>query len=614
MANKYQKNWTATWGILIVLILSSSCERTCQHTTQSIQTQLSETIQSENAFQIVDYLSDRWRLRGGGNRGYDESLDYVRDFLKNSGFEAAGHLEVLEGPLTLRPLAWEVNEASISIVSPEQRQLHTYEDTPTFLGRYSGSTQEDGVTAELVDVGAGDRPEDYRNKNVRGKIVLGRSRASDLIQQAVMSRGALGVVSDRLANQAYYDKFPDMVLHEPVPFGDPEEMKTSGLWLIKISPETGATLRDLLAQGAVRLNIKTKTRFFDSIQRTLIAEIPGKKAPQQRIVLVAHLDNIKPGANNNASGIGTHAELARTLSSLIQQGSITRPSRTITFLFCAEREGSRQWLNSIGDEVKEILVMINADMTGENTDLTGGIYRLEKSPEPTMHVERAAKYVPVEDRLSGYIFRPIDIDPYPGHFLNDFAWNLIETYAKEMNWPVQRNPFEGGSDHDVFLPLRIPSILSWHWVDYFISTNLDTPDKVSWEEMKKVGVVHGMAALTLAAGTESDALELVRVIENSALLRLKNEAAIAQTVLEDHQDQEGGESFEILYGRQMDIIARWVVWYDEALSSIENFPVDAPGRQLRGVIASARNNLAARKDIVIKEMSSQWRRKDEPIE
>ncbi|NOR54519.1 MAG: hypothetical protein GQ536_10620, partial [Candidatus Aminicenantes bacterium] len=167
---------------------------------------------------------------------------------------------------------------------------------------------------------------------------------------------------------------------------------------------------------------------------------------------------------------------------------------------------------------------------------------------------------------------------------------------------------------DVFLPLRIPSILSWHWVDYFISTNLDTPDKVSWEEMKKVGVVHGMAALTLAAGTESDALELVRVIENSALLRLKNEAAIAQTVLEDHQDQEGGESFEILYGRQMDIIARWVVWYDEALSSIENFPVDAPGRQLRGAIASARNNLAARKDIVIKEISSQWRRKDEPIE
>ena len=604
VVTRNQRHWMAAWGISILLSLSSGCERAQQRTTQSVQEQLSETFQPENAFQIVEYLSDRWRLRGGGNRGYNESLDYVRDFLKNSGFETAGRLHVLEGPLTLQPLAWEVTEASISVVSPEHRQLHTYEDTPTLLAKYSGSTREEGVTAELVDVGAGDQPGDYRNKNVRGKIVLGRSPASDLIEQAVIARGALGVISDRLSEQAYYDRFPDMVQYETVPFGEPEEMKTSGLWLIKISPETGTWLRGLLTRGAVRLNVKTRTRFFDSTNRTLIAEIPGENAPQERIVLVAHLDNNKPGANNNASGIATHAELARTLSHLIQQGNIAWPSRTITFLFGAEREGARQWLDSIGDEAGGIIVMVNADMTGENTELTGGTYRLEKSPEPTMHVERPAEYLAAEDRPSGYRISPIDIDPYPGHFLNDFAWNLIETYAEEMNWPVKRNPFEGWSDHDVFLPLRIPSILSWHWVDYFISTNLDTPDKVSREEMKRVGVAHGMTALTLAAGTGSDALELVRVVEQKALLRLENEAAIAQTVLEDHHDQEGGESFEAVYERQMDIIARWAVWYDEALSSIQEFPVNNPSRQLRSAIESARENLAARKDTVMRKISS----------
>ena len=42
-------------------------------------------------------------------------------------------------------------------------------------------------------------------------------------------------------------------------------------------PETGTYLRDLLTRGAVHLNIKTRTRFFNSTNRTLVTEIPDKR-------------------------------------------------------------------------------------------------------------------------------------------------------------------------------------------------------------------------------------------------------------------------------------------------------------------------------------------------
>jgi len=373
----------------------------------------------------------------------------------------------------------------------------------------------------------------------------------------------------------------------------------------KISPASGDYLRESLAKGVVRLTVEVKTEFFESSQRTLIAEIPGRKAPEERIVLVAHADNNRPGANNNASGVGTHAELARTFAHLLQQGTIPPPERTLTFLFGSEREGTRQWLTRLGDGVDNVLAMLNADMTGANTEITGGTYRLEKSPEPTMHIQRPAQHTLPEDQHSGWGFRPIDIDPYPGHFLNDFIWNIVETYARENHWTVNRQPFEGGSDHDVSLPLRIPTVLSWHWVDYFIGTNMDTPDKVSRDEMTRVAVVHGIAAQILALGESTDAAVLLRVVNNSAEQRLRHEATTAEAVLRDWTSTAGGQSFGESYRMQIKFIERWAFWYEEALLSIRDFPVGAPEERLMEGIESARRQLINLKEALIKAIPSE---------
>jgi len=217
----------------LLLVLSLNCQPEREVSTAGMEGQLEAAFRPDSAYQVVQYLSDRWRLRGGGNRGYNQSIDYVYRFLKESGFERTGSLEVLEGPLTLQPLAWEPLEASITVVAPEKKLISSYPDTPTMLAKYSGSTPAGGVTADLVDVGSGDKPEDYRGKNVRCRIVLGRSSAASFIKEAVRKRGALGVISDRLGRVDYYRDYPDMVLYEALPFGTPEEMKESEMWMIK---------------------------------------------------------------------------------------------------------------------------------------------------------------------------------------------------------------------------------------------------------------------------------------------------------------------------------------------------------------------------------------------
>lgn len=573
-------------------------------------TLLDANFRANNAFGLITYLSERWRLRGGGNRGFDASVDHLFDYLQSSEFREIGTLSILEGPLTLHPLAWEPIDAEIAIVSPVHEVLHTYADTPSLLGKYSGATPDQGIEAELVDVGSGVSESDYADKQVRGKIVLAHGMADQVFALAVKKFGALGIVSDRVRRPELAARFPEMVLYEALPFTTPQRMLERRAWLLKVSPKNGARLRQWLASTSVCLQVRVRTKFFESQQRILVAEIPGTRFPDQRVVLISHIDNNKPGANNNASGVAAHAELARTIAALIARKKLTRPARTLTFLFGAEREGTRLWLDSLGAASQQIIAVLNADMAGENTALTGGTYRLEKSPEPTMAVQRHEKYTIDEDRHSGWGFRPIAIDPYPGTYLNSLVWDAVCYRSAKNGWQVMQHAFEGGSDHDVTLLRGLPTTLSWHWEDYFIGTNLDTPDKVSTEELKNVAVVHGMVALLIARGRSAAAEAVFEALEKRAIRRLETESQTARTVLMDWQDGRSPEQAnfsgrDALLARELDLYHRWLRWYQDAFDALLSLPVDGKHELLQQRIIAAKEMLALQREAFLQEFIRQ---------
>ncbi len=546
----------------------------------------------DEAMDIVSFMSERWRERGGGNPGFDQSLDKVRDHLERHGFEKVGRLSLFEGPLTLRPVSWWPEEGELLLIEGgEERRLDSYPANPTLVARYSGSTAPGGVAALLVDVGDGDEETDYAGKTVAGRIVLAHGRVSRVFEKAVTERGALGVISDRLMQNDYASLYPEMVLTGSLPFTSEADVRRRRAFGLKVSPRLAADLRSRLTHGPVRVRVRTRTRVEASPQRLLVAEIPGTDRANQHVVLVSHMDNNRPGANNNASGAATHAELARILATKIASGAVPRPRRTITFLFGAEHEGSKMWLTEARRRGAVVFAMINADMTGEDTSKTGGVYRLERMPDPASGSPRPLDERHPADTPSGWGFRPLDEDPPRGHYLDDLAWSLVKHQSELTGWKVHQNPFEGGSDHDEFLSAGVPSVLSWHWVDAFLSTNLDTPDKVSDATMRNVAAVHERLALTLATADGGDAMAVLELVENVARERLEREAKVRARRLALHPGDAG------VMDEEKRLWERWTRWYDQAMESVASLPCDGPDPALGRLIQEARSRWAQRSAI-----------------
>ena len=112
------------------------------------------------------------------------------------------------------------------------------------------------------------------------------------------ARGAAGVISTQIAAYTRPETTPEVLQWGSIPF-DPENVSFG----FKATPRAARRLRERLAAGAVRVHVRADTVFHRRPVRTLVAEIPGTRWPDERVVLVAHVQ--EPGANDNASGCGT---------------------------------------------------------------------------------------------------------------------------------------------------------------------------------------------------------------------------------------------------------------------------------------------------------------------
>lgn len=134
-----------------------------------------------------------------------------------------------------------------------------------------------------------------------------------------------------------------------------------------------------------------------------------------------------------------------------------------------------------------------------------------------------------------------------GSFLNDLHLAVALRRARDTNWVVRTNPYEGGSDHTVFTTAGVPSLLNWHFTDRYYHTNLDTIDKVSAPEMQNVAVLVGTTSLFLASAGRSDVAGMIKLLETARDARLATE-------------QNNNATPEILQA--------WRKWYGEAIASV----------------------------------------------
>jgi hypothetical protein len=572
-------------GGIVRVITPRDLDRLLPPVTESFHAVLSNRFDPPNARALVAFMERYWRL--AGNTGFNASLDEIHRQLVQGGFE--GVTDMRQKVDAARAWfeefpneghGWDHAEARVTMVGGEgvpDEVLLSRERHRVTLAVNSFSTPVGGFVGPVVDVGAGTAPGDYEGKELRGAVVLGDGPIEQLWTLAVQERNAAGVISTELAPFVAPDApgaLPtpretwDIVQWGAIPYD--ADRRSFGF---KASPRAAARLRQRLAGGLIAVRVDIQSTFSPGPNRTLVAEIPGRSRSHERIVIVAHVQ--EPGANDNATGCGTLLEIARTLRRAIRAGELPPPARTITFLWVDEMRGSRHWLTTHPDLARGVQYAFSLDMTGQDTSKTGGTFLIEKAPDPSAVWER------LSDRHTEWWTGEPYKGPMRGTLLNDLHYAMCLRRGRSTGWDVRLNPYEGGSDHSVFLEANIPAVLDWHFTDRYYHTNLDRLDKTSGGEIMNVGVAVAATTMLMATATQDDAMAVARLVGAAGELRLDLEIRQSSEFVLRAEDKAAAEA----EARQ--IFEAWQKWYVEAIESVAQLSVTGTTNALAEALATA---------------------------
>jgi hypothetical protein len=554
--------------LLITLLALSASVANAQssHTIDGYYPLLRSTFIEANTYKTVAFVEKRWRLPG--NTGFNESIYEVEKTLQQAGYkkEATGEAD---GPLTYRietremqRPAWEPVNAMVTIEG-EQKPLLTFTNNRNMLAIYSASTPPGGITAQVIFVDRADL-KNLDSKDIKGKIVFAEANVGMFYSSAVKN-GAIGAMGYNMPAYTQPEKNVNSIQFGGIRYQDSLSQKFG----ILLSYAAKERLKAALQKGPVKVHVDVEAKIYPSKELTIIANARGSVKPDERFVFSAHVQ--EPGANDNATGVGTLAEMARVTATLITQKKFS-PKRTITFLWGDEIVSTGRYITADTLRAKGIKWGLSLDMVGEDVSKTGGSFLIEKMPDPSAIWTRG------KDKHTEWGGRALqESDLFP-HYFNDLTLNRCMQQGRDNGWVVKSNPFEGGSDHTPFLQAKIPGLLMWHFTDVFYHTDADRLNMVSAQEMKNVGISALATAYTLTAADEPTTLMLIGELQKNATDRLNDEYALSAQAIKEGLSADA-ETHKI------DV---WAKWYTDALSKMTDINVDGSTAPINNRIANAK--------------------------
>ena len=545
--------------ILLILILFVGCNSS----NVTIKKQSSKTdkkdyfklveneFSGDLAYQTTAFVEKYWRVVG--NKGFDASIYEIEKELIRAGFineDKATSETILTYRIEKRPLknpTWEPVSATV-MISGEDKPLLQQISNRNMVMLNSYSTPKAGINAEVIYI------EDISKLNrldIKGKIVFVESNPFSVYNLALIKGEAIGIMTYDNPKYLLPEKNTTSIQFRSIPLN-----QTLKPWAIALSYEAKERLKASIKKGKVFLNVIIETKIYPSEELTIIADIKGSKHPKERLVFSAHIQ--EPGANDNATGVGVALEMATVTAKLIKAEKWSA-YRTLTFLWGDEIVSTRRYVEEDKSRTKGIKWGISLDMVGENTDITGGTFLIEKMPDPS------AVWTRGNDKHTEWGGRKMSLEQMKPHYLNDFLINRFKIQGQRANWVVKINPYEGGSDHVPFLNGNIPSVLFWHFTDQFYHTDNDRLDKVSKTTLQNVGIASLVSAYTLLNSDDNLARETIKHIESSAIERLNEELKQGKLAMVRGDDLK----------TQIVILEAWKDWYTRAIASVKDMVIDA---------------------------------------
>lgn len=339
-----------------------------------------------------------------GTPGYDASVDYVADTLREHGFDV------------------QTPEFIARVFKAEKGSVHLGDKTVEARAlQYSLGTPPDGVTGPLVAAPADDSPgcspEDYDGLTVKDAVVLVDRGTCPFKEKMaiVVEKGAVAMV---VADSIDEEKMGGTL-------GEATEVKIP---VVSVTKADGAMLRG--GHGAMTVKLDAHTDEIPA--RNVIAQT--KTGSTENVVMLgAHLDSVPegPGINDNGSGV------AAVLETALQLGDSPQVQNAVRFGFWGAEElgliGSRKYVESLdAEQLKNIALYLNFDMLG--------------SPNPGYFTYDGDQSLAPDKRG-----QPVVPEGSAG-----IERTLVD-YLKSVGKEPRDTSFDGRSDYDGFTQAGIPS-------------------------------------------------------------------------------------------------------------------------------------------------------------
>ncbi|ARR80259.1 Aminopeptidase Y [Mycobacterium intracellulare subsp. yongonense] len=341
--------------------------------------------------------------RAVGTPGYEASVDYVVNTLRDSGFD------VQTPEFSARVFHAEKPELTVDGRPVEARALD-----------FSLGTPPGGVSGPLVAAPAnslGCAAADYGDLPVRGAVVLVDRGTCPFAQKedAAAQRGAVAMI---IADNVDEEQMGGTL-------GPTTEVKIP---VLSVTKSTGVQLRG--QPGPTTIKLDASAQSFKA--RNVIAQT--KTGSDANVVMAgAHLDSVPegPGINDNGSGV------AAVLETAVRLGSSPPVHNKLRFGFWGAEElgliGSRNYVESLDlAALKNIALYLNFDMLA--------------SPNPGYFTYDGDQSLPMDARG-----KPVVPEGSAG------IERTLVAYLKSAGKTAQDTSFDGRSDYDGFTLAGIPA-------------------------------------------------------------------------------------------------------------------------------------------------------------
>jgi len=480
------------------------------------------------AYQHIRRISQFNRL--AASEAYHGSAEYVLGELRKYGFADAKIEEYPADGKTRYYMfssfhGWDAESGVVWLTSPRREKICDFMEMPACLGRWSNSAH---VTGELVYVGAG-RPDDFKGKDVKNKVVLTSSDPGSVHEEAVFNRGALGVIS------FFYPRpldYPDPVERSGIGHYETSDGRKS-TFAFKISYRKGQELVGMLEAGQkLTVKVDVEAKVYPNKYYNVVATIPGTDPAAEEFLVTAHLCHFDPGANDNASGAASILEIARAIRELITSGEIEPPRRTIRFIWVPEMSGSYAYAATHPDQTDRMLCGINLDMVGSYLNRTNSGFNFHRTPDSLPHFIND-----VIANFADFVGQTNTEDDYYSAY--NFYKPILSGQGSRDSFRYKVLPFMGGSDHKIYNDrlIGVPMIFFNVWPDPYYETNLDSPDKCDPTTMRR-GAVVGVASAVYVTQPSPETYELASEVYSRGLSRIGQDANKAFAYLNKIKSQD----------------------------------------------------------------------------